>query len=130
MAVGLLSYLPTRLGMGAARLLAACLLQVRHIRKPDEALWRASIILASISPWLAAVPALVAKKRGECDWLWRQFRDRFGFLWAQRLREQFNASARNAGLKLELGWCGLWETDGAVVAGSDQARGPAVLPGS
>jgi hypothetical protein len=126
-AVGLLSYLPTRLGIGATTLLAACLLQMLQLRKPDEALWRASIILAGLSPWLAAVPALVGKKKGECDWLWRQFRDRFGFLWAQRLREQFNASARNAGLKLELGWGGLRKTDGNVVSESDQAVGRELL---
>jgi hypothetical protein len=39
--------------------------------------------------------------------MWRTFRDRFGFVWAQRLRDQFNRAAANAGWPVHLGWSGL-----------------------
>jgi hypothetical protein len=41
------------------------------------------------------------------DQLWARFRDRFGAVWALRLREQFNAAAQNAGWPVRLGWFGL-----------------------
>ena len=39
--------------------------------------------------------------------MWRTFRDSFGALWAQRMREQFNRAAANAGLAGRLAWDGL-----------------------
>lgn len=40
------------------------------------------------------------------DQAWRSIRDSFGYFWSQRVREQFNASARNAGWKTTLTWQG------------------------
>jgi hypothetical protein len=126
-AVVLLNYLPTRLGIGALALAGACCLQLAQLRRPDSDLWRAGIFLAGISPWLAGGMALLGKKAGECDRLWRQFRDRFGFLWGQRLREQFNSATRNAGQTFELGWTGLRKTDGSAISQFDQAQGRELL---
>jgi len=126
-AVVLLNYFPTRLGMGAVALAGACSLQLAQLRRPDADLWRAGIMLAGISPWLAGGMVLVGKKGGECDQLWRQFRDRFGFLWGQRLREQFNAAARNAGHNFELSWTGLRKMDGGLASEVDQEKGRELL---
>jgi hypothetical protein len=35
---------------------------------------------------------------------WRAFRDRLGFVWGERTREQFNRAAEHAGISLRLGW--------------------------
>ena len=39
--------------------------------------------------------------------MWLDFRDRFGFVWGQRLRDQFNRAAANAGWPVYLRWRGL-----------------------
>jgi hypothetical protein len=41
------------------------------------------------------------------------FRDRFGLVWAQRVREQFNRAAANAGWPVRLYWQGLHLSAGA-----------------
>jgi hypothetical protein len=56
--------------------------------------------------WQAPAPAAI-------DRLWREFRDRYGLVWAQRLREQFNRAAANAGWPVELSWHGLKTNRGA-----------------
>ena len=43
----------------------------------------------------------------EFDALWLDFRNRFGLVWAQRVREQFNRAAVNAGWPVTLYWQGL-----------------------
>ena len=48
-----------------------------------------------------------APAASEFDGLWLGFRDRFGFVWGQRLREQFNISAKHAGWPTILRWQGL-----------------------
>jgi hypothetical protein len=107
LAVGLGNYLPTRLGPTALLLGAWCALDVARltgvVALDEPAVWLA---LAAV-PWLGLV---LARRRGspaEFDAVWLTFRDRFGFVWAQRLRDQFNRAAANAGLPLWLGWGGL-----------------------
>ena len=46
-------------------------------------------------------------RQAEIDELWLDFRDRFGLFWGQRVREQFNRSAVNAGWPVYLAWRGL-----------------------
>jgi hypothetical protein len=43
----------------------------------------------------------------EFDRIWRDFRNRYGLVWAQRVREQFNRAAHHAGWPISLGWRGL-----------------------
>jgi hypothetical protein len=45
--------------------------------------------------------------RSEFDRVWLRFRDSYGFVWAQRLREQFNNSAAHANWPVVLRWQGL-----------------------
>ena len=49
------------------------------------------------TPWMGLLSAR-GNQGEDFDAMWRKYRDRFGFVWAQRLREeQFNRSACNAG---------------------------------
>lgn len=78
-------------------------------------------LLIGLAPWLgwlrmASRPAVA----WEGDRLWRDFRDRFGVVWAQRVREQFNRAAVNAQLSVELGWRGLRRFDAAPLTPADQ----------
>lgn len=114
LAVIALNYLPTRLGPAAVCLALGCTLQVLLLAGPDglsEQLRRSasavSLPLLAV-PWLAwhglsrQPPALSV-----FDAVWLNFRDRFGVLWSQRMREQFNRSAANAGWPVTLHWNGL-----------------------
>jgi hypothetical protein len=43
--------------------------------------------------------------------MWLDFRDRWGLVWGQRVREQFNHAAENAGWPIQLRWLGLRRLD-------------------
>src|SRR5262249_29133988 len=65
-------------------------------------------VAIAFTPWIAYGSLLGNDKaRSEFDRLWRDFRNRYGFVWGQRLREQFNRSAANAGWPVVLRWQGL-----------------------
>jgi hypothetical protein len=105
LAVALGNYLPTRQGPAALLLGAWCTLDLAGLMGAVEVWPVAWLVLAGV-PWLALALAR-RREEPEFDALWRTFRDRFGFVWAQRLRDQFNRAASNAGLPLSLGWSGL-----------------------
>jgi hypothetical protein len=63
--------------------------------------------------------------RTEFDRLWLAYRDRFGFVWGQRMREQFNRAAHHAGWPVVLRWGGLHTT--ATEAAPDPAAMLATL---
>ncbi len=108
------NYLPTRQGIPAllfglwAAVELALLMEA--IDLPAELM---PLGLAAI-PWLAW-----AGQPRERD-VWRTFRDAYGFLWAQRMREQFARAADNAGLQVELTWQGLRGND--LLAGEQLLR--------
>ncbi len=127
--VGLLNYVPTRHGLGALALLAACLIELRQIDSDPSETERAwALGLAAAAPWLASIP-LWLRLRGapDEDRAWRDFRDRFGVVWAARLREQFNRSAEHSGLSLQLGWGGLHRLDGLPPMAVDRAASQELL---
>lgn len=97
------NYLPTGQGPAALLLGACCGAYLAWLAGQPVPDW------ARHPAWSAAVPWLVwalMRRRDEtdADSLWRAFRDRFGFAWAARQREQFNRAAENAGLDAHLGW--------------------------
>jgi hypothetical protein len=108
LAVGVLNYLPTRLGpaalvagMGAG--LAGLGLADVIERETTYFGWP-----AALAPWVGLGCWRLRPRPGmEFDRVWLEFRDRFGWLWGQRMREQFNRSAANAGWPVVLGWQGL-----------------------
>jgi hypothetical protein len=111
-AVGILNYVPTRLAPAALLLAVACggemVLLFAPTWLPGEV---ESVIVAGL---LAAVPWVAWSCRrkhraelGATDRLWLEFRDAWGLLWSQRIREQFNRTAENAGWPVTLTWAGL-----------------------
>jgi hypothetical protein len=60
-------------------------------------------------PWLAMAMWRPSRAGAmDINRRWRDFRDRFGLFWGQRLREQYNRAAAHAGLPGFLFWQG-WE---------------------
>jgi hypothetical protein len=100
LAVGLLNYLPTRQALCVVVLGAWSALELAGVRLP------ALFVMLALAPWLGL---FCAPRRIENDFdsSWRFYRDCFGFVWAQRLRDQFNRAAENAGWPVTLGWSGL-----------------------
>src|SRR5207245_1921610 len=114
LAVIVLNYLPTRLGVAATLLAAGSALAVATLTRLEmpadqQRMWlRASHCLLAAAPW-AAFQVMHGRRpaKSEFDRWWLDFRDRFGLVWGQRLREQFNRSAVNAGWPVVLRWQGL-----------------------
>jgi hypothetical protein len=109
LAVGLLNYLPTRLGAAALLLTPGLVVAMARLAGVDVPanLSRIGYFSQALAPWAAWLILRQAGPRGEMNRMWLGFRDSYGFLWAQRVREQFNRSAVSAGLRTELGWSGL-----------------------
>jgi hypothetical protein len=114
LAVGVLNYLPTRFGPVALLLAMVLGIELAAVLPPENVLenWRAALpvgqLLLALSPWVAFVLCRSqSPPASEFDRLWLAFRDRFGLVWGQRLREQFNRAAQNAGWPVYLRWGGL-----------------------
>jgi hypothetical protein len=111
LAVGILNYLPTRLGLAAVILAGAMAVETTQLiqgRAGEPALVPPVTALLALAPWAGYL--MLRRPEANADDVtarWRSFRDAYGFFWAQRLREQFNRSAANHGWPVELGWNGL-----------------------
>jgi hypothetical protein len=112
--VGILNYLPTRLGAAALLLAAGAGLELLFLTfpYPDSGHRQAAQIVGETCilavPWLASASWRRSRLgANEFDRRWLNFRNRFGLVWGQRVREQFNRSAANAGWPLYLTWRGL-----------------------
>jgi hypothetical protein len=114
-AVGILNYLPTKFAPAAVLLLFVSGIYLWEslgdmVRVTPEAAgaplrW---LLLISPVPWFAFASSRVRRQpASQFDGIWLDFRDRFGFVWAQRLREQFNRSAIHASWPVVLRWQGL-----------------------
>jgi hypothetical protein len=112
LAVGILNYLPTRLGLGALALSAAVSGEMMRLDPtlPDGVLrWSQQLggLALAMAPWLALWGCRLAPtSQSAFDQLWHGFRDRYGLVWGQRVREQFNRAAANAGWPVYLSWRG------------------------
>ncbi|HWG42626.1 MAG TPA: hypothetical protein VN688_07555 [Gemmataceae bacterium] len=130
LSVPLLNYLPTRLAPAVGLVAVGCGLEIPPVWGMDSsaAVQSAGLALLSVSPWIAWMALL---RRGasaaEFDRLWLAYRDRFGFVWGQRMREQFNRAAHHAGWPVVLRWAGLRTT--TPQATTDQAALLATLRG-
>jgi hypothetical protein len=123
LAVGILNYLPTRLAPAALALALGCASEFVVLTTPvssaipawNDALGGPALALA---PWLGLLAwRLRPRPRAKFDQQWLEFRDRFGLVWGQRVREQFNRSAANAGWPVHLYWRGLRLSPGAAFLG-------------
>lgn len=126
LAVGLLNYLPTRLAAGTLLLAAGCALYLARLGgAPLSAVpsW-ASIGCVALAPWAAwARLGLGRRDSSEADALWLAYRDRLGFVWGQRVRDQLNRAAANAGWSLRLTWSGFRPgTEPGTMPDAEQVR--------
>src|SRR5262249_9986665 len=122
--VGLLNYLPTRLGPAAALLGAACLVEVVRLMRGEETepLAAVGLWLLGAAPWAALLSCWwAAPPPSPVDRTWRAFRARFGLVWGLRQREQFNRAAVHAGWPLTLSWTGLRHAGEGTPPAQDQA---------
>ncbi len=122
--VGLVNYLPTSFGLGTLALITACVLELRWIGADipeNERL--ASLAFAGSAPWLAWLGhKVLLPKCAEPDRTWKDLRDRFGVVWGERVREQFNRAAHHAGLRVTMGWRGLRTFDEVPLTAESRAR--------
>ncbi len=115
--VGVLNYLPTRLGPAAFVLTVGIAIEISRLAAPAWAPGRETYWLVvgtqAAAPWIAWLCwRLRPAEKAEFDRLWLDFRDAWGMVWSQRAREQFNHAAENAGWPVTLSWRGLRPSDG------------------
>src|SRR5947209_2349257 len=101
-----INYLPTRLGIGAVLLAAGCGFALDDVLA-EKAISPAAPCCVGVAPWLAWAGLWIARPRFPADRSWLSYRDRYGLVWALRLREQFNRAAENGGLAARLRWRGI-----------------------
>jgi hypothetical protein len=114
LAIGVLNYLPTRIAAGVICVAIGLAVELAVLASPagdTGGLTRLATVtrcLLAVGPWAALVQVRVSHPGwSEFDRLWLGFRDRFGLVWAQRTREQFNRAAAHAGWPVLLRWGGL-----------------------
>jgi hypothetical protein len=106
--VPLLNYLPTRLGPAVLLAALGCGCEMIRIFGWGSTIPPVSLLLLVAAPWMAWASVANRGQTGtEFDSLWLAYRDRYGFVWGQRMREQFNRAAHHAGWPVVLHWGGL-----------------------
>ena len=118
LAVGIINYLPTRLWLAALLLGAGTGLELAFQASPSlreragDWLELVSGLCLAASPWAGLM--LTGRRAGVSafDAVWLDFRDRFGVVWGQRTREQFNRAAAHEGWPVALHWDGLVVEEG------------------
>jgi hypothetical protein len=105
--VGVGNYLPTRGGLAALLLAVWCGVEVARLGEWVTVPEGAMPMFLALVPWVWHYRLVSMTAATECDRSWNRFREGFGFLWAQRMREQFNRSATNASVPMELHWSGM-----------------------
>lgn len=110
-AVGIINYLPTRLGPAALLLAVVCVWVMGGFGLDAQPIWLRARWLIVLVPWVALIGIRRVPPASPFDPLWLDFRDRYGLVWGQRLREQFNHSAAHANWPVRLRWRGLQHID-------------------
>ncbi|OAI42275.1 hypothetical protein AYO40_00080 [Planctomycetaceae bacterium SCGC AG-212-D15] len=128
LAVIVLNYLPTRLGLAALLLGIGSAVQLLLLGGSmsvgsSRTVEQFGGLLLALVPWaalerMAHRPAPVS----EFDGIWLDFRDRFGLVWSQRVREQFNSSAAHHGWPVILRWQGLRVMPGSELPPPDEQQ--------
>jgi hypothetical protein len=120
-AVGVLNYLPTRMAPAAVLFGLSSFIEISTLCASDSlatSLRQAepiSRLMLALAPWAAcAAMRWRTSSVSEFDRRWLRFRDSFGLVWGQRLREQFNQAAKHAGWPVILRWQGLRLAGGAA----------------
>lgn len=109
LAVVLLNHLPTRPGVAVPLVGAACAAEMFRFAGVDVpvGVTSAGRVLLALAPWAAWLATHLAAPIADADRIWLGFRDRYGFLWAQRVRDQFSRSIASSGSAVRLNWTGI-----------------------
>jgi hypothetical protein len=126
--VGLINYLPTKAVAGVAALALGCACEWLRLKNGQTGAQEQLDAVGRVA--LAAAPGAVVlarwlwptRARSDFDGTWLTFRDRFGVVWGQRLREQFNQSAKHANWRVVLSWLGLRLPGGEPLPDRQQAE--------
>ena len=127
-AVGILNYLPTRHWFTALVMLIPVAIEIKALWLSDRLVILSEHRLADVwvlmIPWGALIEGMRRREaRSPFDEVWLEFRDRWGLVWSQRVREQFNHAAEHAGWPVRLHWQGLViRGQGAVVTSADREK--------
>lgn len=109
--VSTLNYLPTRFGPAVFLAGLACAAEMVALLSPEPLSHGAETDAVRLcllaAPSLAYVLWSLRSETNDLDQTWRDFRDRWGVVWGQRVREQFNHAAAHAGWPVKLNWSGL-----------------------
>jgi hypothetical protein len=115
LAITIVNYVPTRFSFAAISLGIGCALTLRDLFGNQFDNTALALVGVAMAPWLALLDRATRGRHGaESDEVWKRFRDRYGAVWAERLREQFNHAARHAGWPVELRWNGLRSKTGDI----------------
>jgi hypothetical protein len=108
-AIPVLNYLPTRLAPAFLLCGVGCATELTRIAAMPLVEWQvaAGQLCLAAGPWAGLLARRTGTASSAFDRVWLGFRDEFGFVWAQRAREQFNRAAENAGWSPRLRWHGL-----------------------
>ena len=120
LAIGILNYLPTRMAPAAVLLFIVGAAEIALLYAPASLpgfaeAWLVDLLLTAI-PWIGWTCWSRRTERSEFDREWLTFRDRWGLVWGQRVREQYNHACQNAGLPGQLTWSGLRSVAGESMA--------------
>jgi hypothetical protein len=107
------NFLPTWLGIGAALFAVGCGIALHDSSTTAPGSPVASCCLG-LAPWAAWAGLAIGGHARSADRRWLTFRDRYGLVWALRVREQFNRAAENAGMASRLEWKGIRPPDAAA----------------
>jgi hypothetical protein len=121
--VGVLNYLPTRLAVAMTAVGLGCATELACLAGAalPAPLPFAGVLCLAGAPWLGWLLLRSRRPREAFDTTWLEYRDRFGFVWGQRAREQFNRSVANAGWGVTLGWRGLQGSEQGPVPERDKS---------
>jgi hypothetical protein len=126
LAVGTINYVPTAAAPAALAFGCVCAAECVALFADVQpgpggfAAMHASLLML---PWLG----FLVRRRCRAEdlaltRLWLDFRDRFGLFWSQRVREQYNVSAANAGLPGTLRWHGWQPEENQSAPNNEQSK--------
>ncbi len=116
------NYLPTRLvwsavfaGVGQLMLLAPYLAPLGG--DDYDRAWVGGVVCLALAPYLA-LRVLRGSLESQENWhhAWLAFRDQVGVVWALRVQERFNATARDARWPVRITWLGMVDEQGQATA--------------
>jgi hypothetical protein len=105
----ILNYIPTHVGIGAFGIGLSCVIVLMALSDQAQLLFLAPFNIGA-SLWIGmwTLQGFMSRTAPtEFNRLWRGFRNRYGAIWAERVREQFNNAARNNQWQVHLSWTGL-----------------------